>query len=111
MTTPPPLLVERLLAWADAGDMGRKPDPTDLRRQAATALEALAAERDALLDLVKGAADIFEHCSVEMGCCCCGDSVETHSIGSGHSPVDQGAYAVGRWQEQARTTLNGAPQP
>lgn len=78
---------------------------------AATTIATLAAERDALLDLVKGAADIFEHCAVEMGCCCCGDSIETHSIGSGHSPVDQGAYAVDRWQEQYRTTLERTAQP
>lgn len=37
-------LVERLEAWADSGDFGRGPDPTDLRRQAATRITALEAE-------------------------------------------------------------------
>lgn len=35
-------LVERLRVWADASDMGRKPDPTDLRREAADTIERLS---------------------------------------------------------------------
>ena len=34
-------LKERLRAWADAGDMGRAPDPSDMRREAADRIEAL----------------------------------------------------------------------
>lgn len=36
-------LIERLRRWADMADMGRKPDPTDIRREAADRIEALEA--------------------------------------------------------------------
>jgi len=36
-------LVERLRRWADTDDMGRKPSPTCLKRQAADRIEALQA--------------------------------------------------------------------
>lgn len=43
MTTPDTTaLIERLEAWADMADMGRGPDPDDMRREAATTLRTLA---------------------------------------------------------------------
>lgn len=47
------------------------------------------AEEKALADSL---AEILKNCDVSTGYCCCGDHVDCHGMGSGHSPVDEGAY-------------------
>lgn len=65
-------------------------------------LAAVEAERDRALRLVDGALSIFDQCAVEAGYCCCGDDMKNHSspVSCGHSPVDQGEYAVNCWREE-----------
>lgn len=45
-------------------------------------------------------AELERCCPPDEGYCCCGDPIETH--GSGHSPVDAGAYH--RWGLVSETT-------
>lgn len=40
----------------------------------------------------------------ETGTCMCGDLIDSHTIGSGHSPVDSGLY----YADQLRTQINEA---
>lgn len=86
---------EAIAAWNT-----RAPDPR---------LAEVEAERDGLLQLVKSANDIFQHCEVSVGYCCCGNPVESHGYGDGHSPVDQGAYSTMQWQDEARQALGAKP--
>lgn len=32
--------------------------------------------------------------SWETGTCCCGNAVDSHGFGDGHSPVDEGSYFI-----------------
>lgn len=50
------ILIERLERWADAGDYGRKPEPTDLRRLAAARIRVL---EEALREIVALRDNIF----------------------------------------------------
>ena len=56
MTTQPEALrmAELLEDSATVMDMGREPDPSDFRRKAAAELRRLHAQRDALLEALKG---------------------------------------------------------
>ena len=58
-----------------------------------------------LTELVREMLDNLKHCSLESGCCECGESVSTHNMGSGHSPVDMGWGAADRWIARAEATL------
>lgn len=80
-----------------------------LQSQLAAAQEKLARAEG----VIKNAQHIFEECSVTFGVCCCGDDMEIHAepMSCGHSPVDQGAYSVMRWQEEASTTLAALREP
>lgn len=55
-----------------------------------------------LRTLTHAAANIFAHCMVESGVCCCGDDMKNHSdpMSCGHAPTDHGAYMVGLWLEE-----------
>lgn len=46
-------LCERLTLMADQGDFGRPPDPTDVRRRAATALRAMLAREQAMREALE----------------------------------------------------------
>lgn len=65
--------------------------------------EAALAEKDKeieeLRELVGSAENIFRHCTVSDGVCCCGDNMESHPspMSCGHTPVDHGAYQVDLW--------------
>lgn len=57
------------------------------------------------VELLKNAMGIIENCSVECGYCCCGCKMDDHSIHSGHSPVDQGAYSADQFYRAAKDYL------
>ena len=72
-------------------------------------------ERDAALArvaelevMLNNAIGILAHSGAESGWCMCGDKVEGHNIGSGHSPVDAHVYAASHFVEEARALLEGA---
>lgn len=64
-------------------------------------------ERDQAVELVKRAFDIFSHCTVEDGVCCCGDNMDNHPepMSGGHTAVDHGAYVTDQWCASASATL------
>ena len=50
---------------------------------------------DSAVTLLQSWENVGTHCTIESGVCGCGDSVEGHGMGSGHTPVDMGAnYAA-----------------
>lgn len=48
---------------------------------------------------------------LESGYCCCGSKMEDHNIGSGHSPVDELAYAANREVERIDAALAQTTPP
>lgn len=75
-----------------------------------TATEALE-ERDQMIRLIQRARDIFKHCNVTTGVCCCGDDIDKHiPYNDGHSPVDEGSYAVMGWEQDVRKLFNEAEE-
>lgn len=54
-------------------------------------------EIEKLVNSVQHAYRIFQNCEVSTGYCMCGDSIESHSATSGHSPVDIGSHSVDSW--------------
>lgn len=91
-------------------EMAERIDKIVALRQNKTRIEALEAENARLREGISWAADIFANCAVEMGYCCCGEATETHGFHSGHSPVDQGAYAVERWQAEYAALKGGSDE-
>lgn len=67
-----------------------------------TAAEALEAKLAKAVGLLEAWVELSEHCSIEEGVCCCGDSMENHS---GHTPLDHGTYIATRLGEETRATL------
>jgi hypothetical protein len=73
----------------------------------ATILDLLAANRkmrEALENFVSG----IERAPIswETGVCCCGNSVDGHGFGDGHSPVDEGVHFVTSLITEARSALS-----
>jgi hypothetical protein len=54
---------------------------------------AFKKQRDDMLAFMRTA-------QVSSGVCCCGSSVDSHSMGDGHSPMDMWDNAVGEWVEK-----------
>ncbi len=61
---------------------------------------------------IKQAIEALETClamadygDFSTGCCCCGSSVEGHTMGDGHSPVDEGDYHAINAFDKARAAL------
>ena len=78
-----------------------------LEGRALERIAILRAENERLTDLVQAMLDNLKQCSLESGCCHCGESMSNHSdpMSSGHTPVDMGWTAAEHWIEQARTAL------
>lgn len=91
-------LVERLECAAYGSEDGA------IIREAAAMLKAAA-------DALESAKETLLHVNAESGYCCCGDPVDGHTIGSGHSPVDADQYAVQQTVDQIDNTLASLKQP
>lgn len=48
--------------------------------------------------------------SWETGVCCCGNLVEGHGFGDGHSPVDEGVYFISGAIKDAKAALRTNPE-
>lgn len=57
------------------------------------------------------ARDFLSHTDFSTGECMCGSSVESHDLGSGHSPVDAGDYQAAGVIEQIDEALRGRGDP
>jgi len=65
------------------------------------------------MDAMTEAKSALEACLASMerfdfseGVCMCGDSIESHGFGSGHSPVDAGGYYAGQAVVAARKWIS-----
>jgi len=75
-------------------------------------------ERDSDLALIASAPDLLaalqatisalERANCSTGYCCCGSPVDGHTMGDGHSPVDEGDYYQGKAIEAARAAIEKA---
>lgn len=107
-------------AWLDQTFGSESDDPVDRAYAADEMVDAFHAGRAALAttpapremeaDLVELAKEMLEnlkHCSLDSGCCHCGDSMDRHSdpMHCGHTPVDMGWTASANWIAKAETTL------
>lgn len=88
-------LIERLRYLAEHGPLVAY--EADMEADPALVADALEAMQSAL----EGAFTFLRSAPLESGICCCGDPVENHNYGSGHSPVDELAYHA----DEIRTVL------
>ena len=58
-----------------------------------------------LEETLRACLDFLDSAPLESGFCMCGSSMESHSIHSGHSPVDDLAYHADSVAERARQVL------
>lgn len=65
----------------------------------------LIAAAPELYEALEALTEMARRMDFSEGVCCCGDSVEGHGFGSGHSPVDAGLYYATDVIETARTAL------
>jgi len=66
---------------------------------------AAEAQNAKLVEALEKARDFLKNAPIESGYCCCGDIIESHNIGSGHSPVDAVVYAANQHVESIDATL------
>ena len=81
--------IEKLLA----DNTALKAENESLRKDMLAAAQTYAEQlREALNQWI----NIAANCSIQSGCCCCGDSMENHAspIACGHSPVDMADSVV-----------------
>ena len=75
-------------------------------------LTAQVAEREAeivrLRECLNNWIDIASNCTIESGCCCCGESMDGHSnpMACGHSPQDMADGAVNSAIEKTNKALS-----
>ena len=79
---------DALAGYVEAGEM----DDDEAVQSALLAIQATEARAQGLVDALEAAQNILINSGAESGYCCCGDPVSSHSIGSGHSPVDNHVY-------------------
>ena len=60
-----------------------------------------------LLAAAQEALNFLNNAPLESGICCCGDPIENHGYGSGHSPVDDVAYHASQVAETLRAAIAG----
>lgn len=72
-------------------------------------ITALSAEVERKDEALRSAVDFLKSAPLESGYCCCGDAVDAHGMGSGHSPVDELAYAANNLWERIEEALGAKP--
>lgn len=74
--------------------------------------DRIIGERDAEIARLREAGkvllSVIDRVGIAEGVCCCGDAMASHSIASGHSPVDVGEYHDGPRVASARAALEDA---
>ena len=68
-------------------------------------LNSLTAEIKELRAVVGKAHTFLTTAPLESGYCCCGDTIGSHGLGNGHSPVDELQYHASNLAEELRATL------
>jgi hypothetical protein len=65
---------------------------------------------DLALEALEHSIGMLERSDCSTGYCCCGSSVDGHTFGDGHSPVDQGEYCQSNALEYARKAIKAIKQ-
>lgn len=65
----------------------------------------LIAAAPTLLAEVESALIFLRTAPLESGVCCCGDAVDSHNMGSGHSPVDELQYHAANLAERLEAAI------
>ena len=70
-------------------------------------IEELEAKLAKAVEALEGWVNVYTHCTIEEGVCCCGDDMNNHTLpmDSNHMPLDHGAYIAGKLAKQTETTL------
>ncbi len=58
-----------------------------------------------MLELLKSVLDELKRDPVDTGYCMCGSPVDSHGLGDGHGPVDEGQYVRNRVIEQVEAEI------
>ena len=62
------------------------------------------------LEALEKSIGMLERADCSTGYCCCGSSVDDHTFGDGHSPVDEGEYYQGNALEYASKAITAIKQ-
>ena len=68
-------------------------------------------DRELLLKQLKKALSMLERADCSTGYCCCGSKMDTHNLGDGHSPVDEGDYYLSKCIENTRELISSMENP
>jgi len=70
-------------------------------------IEELKAKLAKAVEALEGWINVYTHCTIEEGVCCCGDDMNSHTLpmDSNHMPLDHGAYIAGELAKQTEITL------
>jgi hypothetical protein len=73
----------------------------------ANRIEELKAKLAKAVEALEGWINVYTHCTIEEGVCCCGDDMKNHTLAmdSHHMPLDHGAYIAGRLAAHTEATL------
>lgn len=83
---------EAMVASNEAGFAGV--DAASAIRWLSSEVQRLEKINETAVRLLRGAKEVVDHANTETGYCCCGTAMDAHTLGDGHSPVDQGNYAA-----------------
>jgi hypothetical protein len=80
---------------------------TDDAKEAEAYAEELEAKLAKAVEALEGWLDVYTHCTIEDGACCCGDDMKNHSSPkhSNHMPLDHGAFVAGKLAKQTEAIL------
>ena len=74
---------------------------------AADRIEELEAKLAKAVEALEGWVNVYTHCTIKEGVCCCGDDMNGHKppMNCGHTPLDHGDYIASGLAKQTETTL------
>ena len=76
-----------------------------MTNEAADIIDQQQATIKELVEVLEGWVTLHSKVTIETGCCCCGDAISDHNIGSNHSPVDEGAYYADQQAKRTRALI------
>jgi hypothetical protein len=76
-------------------------------KKAADRIETLEAKLAQAVEALEGWLNVYAHCTIEDGVCCCGDDMNNHMLtfDSNHMPLDHGAYIADELAKKTEATL------
>jgi hypothetical protein len=78
--------------------------------KAAAELRRLSTVNAELLEALRSCLGMLEQANCSTGYCCCGSSIDSHTWGDGHGPVDEGEHYQLKAIEAARAAIARATE-